>query len=150
MRIRVKKRIDEPMLMGFGGVGLLLSPFAKILSAALIAGMLATTGFSIYKVFQVKNLKIQLLEAQNESVRLTGEINMCKGAIDSQNKEILNIRVDAEADRELVNKVNDQLDTAIKIQQGEIDRLKMENAPVTCDEARDWLRDNIVIYGDNQ
>jgi hypothetical protein len=145
MLIKLKKR-DQKMGFAFGGVSLLLSPFAKILSATLLVSLLASGGFSVYKMVQVKNLKIELLQSQNELVRVTSELTACTTKLDQQNKDILNIMLDAEEDVNLVKNVNKQLDNATKIQKGEIDRLKMATAPLSCEEAQTWLKDNVGVY----
>lgn len=145
MRIKLRKR-EQKMAFGLGGVGLLLSPFAKILATTLFVLLLGSGGFGVFKMIQVKNLEIKLLESQNELTRVTGELTRCKGQIDMQNQEILDIKMDAEEDVSLIKDVNKQLDAATKIQQDEITRLKLKNAPLTCEEAQTWLKDNIGVY----
>ena len=145
MRIKLRKQ-DQKMAFGLGGVGLLLSPFAKILAATLFVLLLGSGGFSVFKMIQVKNLEIKLIESEHELARVTGELGQCKDQIDMQNQEILDIRMDAEEDVSLIKDVNKQLDTATKIQQDEITRLKMKTAPLTCEEAQTWLKDNIGVY----
>ena len=146
MRIRLKERQEHNKYGFVGGLSLLLSPFAKILSASLLAGMLASAGVNVYQLLKIKNLEIRLLETENESGRLISEVATCKNALDNLNKDILRIRVDAEEDVNMIKDVNEQLGEVAKIQKNEIDRLKMKAAPISCDEARDWLRENINVY----
>ena len=143
MKIKLRKHDAK---MGFGLGGVLLSPFAKILSGILVAGLITSMGFGVVKAFEVKSLENKLLKSENEVVRLGGEVENCKGILKDQNKEILNIKLDAEADVERVNEVAKHLSVINKMQKKEIEDLGKVSAPKTCDESRDWLKSNLNTY----
>jgi Tfp pilus assembly protein PilN len=153
MLIKIREIEEQPEgLRSFAmpGAGLLLSPFAKILSGVLIAGMLASTGVTVYKSIQLKNIKIELLETQNKLIHESSELAKSHKVVDDQNKEIANIQIDAAENVALITKINDQLNNANKIQTKEIERLKTTTAPLTCAESKDWLKDNISVYGEQE
>jgi septal ring factor EnvC (AmiA/AmiB activator) len=151
MLIKIREIEEQPEgLRSFGVGGLLLSPFAKILAGALLALTLSATGFGAYKAYQFKNMEIKYLETVNELAHSVSELANCHGTVDEQNKEIIDIQIDAAEKVDLVKKVNDQLDSSNKLQEKEIERLKKQTAPLTCEESRDWLKDGITIFGEKE
>jgi hypothetical protein len=146
----MSKNTDEIGKFGFfPGATVLLSPFAKILSGVLLVALLSSAVFSVVKVFEVKNLKIDLLNEEKETTRLTTELEQCNIALTDQNNAIALLKSDADRDIENMNKINDELNKEVQLQYEEIDRLKARPAPVSCEESEIWLRDNINIFGDN-
>lgn len=145
MRIRIKNVSSGKF--GFGlGAGLLLSPFAKILVGVMFATILGAGGFGVFKMFQVKNLELKLAETSSQLTLTQSELNGCKMTLDEQNRDILNIRIAAEEDVKIIKEVNKQLDKITSVQAREIDRLKSNPAPVTCDESKEWLKENIQLF----
>jgi hypothetical protein len=147
MLIKIKeKTVDDGRFGFFPGAGLLLSPFAKILSGVLVLSLLGSGVFSVIKIFEVKNLKIELLQSKQEERRLENELDKCKLKLDSQNIRIAEIRADADKDIIAVKEVNDQLNKVTEIQDREIERLKNAPAPESCEESTQWLIDNLQIF----
>ena len=149
MRINIRRQ-QQDLKMGFALGGLLLSPFAKILSVVLAGGLLLSGGFSVYKMIQVKNLELKLVKSENELIHVTGELQGCQSTIDLRNQELLDVVINAEEDINKFKDVNEQLGTIAKVQEREIGRLVADKAPLTCDEAKAWMHDNIDMYKDTK
>lgn len=151
MKINIREKTSDADKFGFfPGGALLLSPFAKILSGVLLAGLLASSIFTVVKVFEVKNLEIKLLNSQKDAEHYKSEFEICATVVDSQNIQIAQIQADAQRDIDNIKRVNEDLVIVTKNQKREIEKLKSRPAPVGCDAARNWLRDNIDIFEDKR
>lgn len=149
MELRIKKK--EINTYGvFPGAGVLLSPFAKILSAILFAGLLSTGVFSVFKVLEVKNLQIAIAEEKNNTLFVAGQLNECRASIEAQNNKLIAIRADAERDINDIKSVNNSLEKLNKTQRAEIEKLRNRPAPQGCVESENWLRDNLDIFEKKQ
>lgn len=148
--IKVSEKKAEDGRFGlFPGGALLLSPFAKILSGILLAGLLTSGGFALWKMFEVKNLTIELMEEKENSAHLQSEFNNCKLEIEDQNNEIARIVSDLKKEVDDMQKLNDVLNERNVTQRREIENLRDRPAPLGCEESEAWLRDNLDIFGDN-
>ena len=149
IKIREVEESSES-LRGFAIGGVLLSPFAKILAGVLLTVTLSSVGLTVYKTFQLKNMEIRLLETENKLVHASSELVNCHNKVEEQNKEITDLQIDAAEDVALVKKINEQLNNSNAIQEKEIERLKKQSAPATCEDSKNWLKENIKIYGESQ
>lgn len=146
MLIKIAKRVDDGRYGSFLG-GAILS---KIMSWTLFAGLVSSGAFNVVKVIEVKNLQVEVSSLKLKNTELSGELDKCKFTLDSQNSKIIDIQTDAQADINSTNKVNDQLKNIVNSQQKEIDKLKKEHAPQSCDESKEWLKNNIDIFKESQ
>ena len=151
MEIKVNKKTLVADRFGiFPGAGLLFSPFSKILSIALLAGILATGGLSIFKMFEVKNLELALAEEKNNVTFLTGQLAGCNVALEDQNRELAEIAAEAAADINAIKEINDQLNDLTNAQGVEIDKLRERPAPASCDDSKAWLKQNLDTFGGDE
>lgn len=151
MQIRIhEKRDDEGRFGFFPGSALLLSPFAKILSGLLLAGLLASSVFLVLKIFETKDLKLELSETQKNYQHVQSEYKACLKTVDDQNSQIAQIKAESDRDLEIIKKVNEELNNIALKQRREIDKLKSTPPPRDCDETAKWLKDNLDIFEVNQ
>jgi predicted nuclease with TOPRIM domain len=147
MELRIKeKKIDDGRFGFFGTSTLLLTPFAKIAAAILSIGLISSLGVATFKIIQVKNLEIELLELKQDNQRLDFELSSCNSQINRTNEELVRIQAEAQNDLDEINRVNEQLNDLTKRQEREINELKDLPAPVGCEESRAWLKDNLDIF----
>lgn len=146
MEIKISRKQEENMYGIFPGVGLLLSPFAKIAIAALFVALLSSGVFSVFKVLEVKNLEMDNLKKDVAIERLTGEVSACQTALEDQNGEIARIRADAEQDIITVQRVNEDLIDLTKTQSREIDALRRRPPPANCDDSKEYLKENLDTF----
>lgn len=145
MIIKIKERNIPDGRYAFGGAALLLSPFAKIISATLFVMLLGSSGFGVWKVIENKNLEIDLLNAQNSLIHKQNEFDKCKSAIQSQNQKILEFQENIDDIAE-IKKREDELKRENTLLRVEIDNLKSQDAPETCEESAELLRNNLNIF----
>jgi len=146
MEIKVSRKQEENMYGIFPGVGLLLSPFAKIAIVALLVALLSSGVFSVFKVLEVKNLEMDNLKKDVAIERLTGEVSACQTALEDQNGEIARIRADAEQDLIAVTMINEKLADLTKVQSREISILRNRPAPENCDDSKEYLKENLDTF----
>lgn len=145
----VVKKKEEPVNgpYGFGGLGLMaLSPVMKLLGGGTLVLLLAAVAWGGVQTLRVKNLQINLLEEQNKTVKIQGQLDNCNNQIEEQNKDIARIAEDARKDVALIQGTVDQLERVIEFQDQNIDRLRETPAPETCEEAQQFLSDNIRVF----
>lgn len=143
---KVKERVSPEGLYSFAGSALLLSPFAKILSGVLLAGLITSVSFNGVQLWKSKALEIRNATLSLDLAHAKSELRVCGEQIDRQNSEIDRIREDAERDRELIDKFNDQLNYISEMQGKEIERLKNTPAPQTCEEAAEFMSENLGVF----
>lgn len=146
MEIYIKRKVVDDKMGIFPGMGLLLSPFAKIALFAALAALLSSGVFSVFKVLEVKNLEIDLANERTKTTLLSGQIAACTGEIEDQNDKLKEIRADAEKDVQAVKDANEKLSNLTKVQKFEINELRNRPAPETCEDSKAWLRDNLDIF----
>lgn len=129
---------------------LLLSPFAKILSGLLFAGLLGSVGFSGYTMWKNKSLQVDIAELKADVSSVTSRLDTCLVELKDQNGAVITVAADAAADVAVFETVNDQLVKTNKIYEDEIKRLKNRPPPESCEASKDWLRDNLDIFEDTQ
>lgn len=146
MEIYIKRKVVDEKMGIFPGMGLLLSPFAKILTVTLIAALLGSGIFSVFKMIELKNVQIELAQEQTKTTELTGHLAAANKAIEDQNTRLKEIRAEAEKDINAVKEVNTKLDNLTKVQRSEIKLLRNRPAPEGCDDSKAWLKENLDIF----
>jgi hypothetical protein len=147
MQINVReKKIEDGRFGFFGPTSVLFTPFTKIICGVLLVGLLGSLGVTTWKVFETKNLKIELLEVKNDNTHLNNELDICKFELDDTNIRIAEIQAASEKDMQIIREVNEELSKLTVEQKKEINRLKSLPAPEGCDGATEWLRDNLDIF----
>ena len=150
MEIYIKRKVVDDRYGIFPGMSLLLSPFAKILTIGLVAALLGSAIFSVFKVLEIKDLQIELAKEQTKTTLLDSQLATCNGEIEDQNLKLKEIRAEAEQDVTAVKEVNDKLTELSKKQRNEINVLRNRPAPENCDDSKAWLRENLDIFGEKK